>query len=228
MSFAENYKKVCAEIESAAKAAGRNTNEIRMLAVSKKQSSEAIEEAYHLGIRDFGENYVQELLDKQNALKHLKDIRWHVIGHLQSNKIKYLENIYAIHSVDSVNIAKKICENEKLKQTKIFIQMEVDAEDENKFGCIYEDALTIGGILRDSENTEWLGFMGIGPAEASSEKLVHLYENFISQGKKIWELQHSDRSEPQFSLGMSGDLKEAIAAGTHWVRIGTALFGKRN
>lgn len=226
------YNNIIDRIAKACHDAGRDPQTVAMLAVSKMQTVEAIRGAYACGIRDFGENYVQEMVDKQTALADLPDIRWHFIGHLQRNKAKQIQNCFALHSVDSLDIAKKLAESRapESKPLNVYLQLEVDALDKNKFGLADAEAKAVCLFLANQTALRWVGFMGIGPLSVESEQLLLLYKNFVSRGTELWNSygpKNSTSATPLFSLGMSGDLEHAIRAGSHLVRIGSALFGER-
>lgn len=232
-SIQTQYNIIRERISKACRKAGRSIDDVSILAVSKMQTVESIREAYECGIRDFGENYVQELIDKQQALSDLPDIRWHFIGHLQRNKAKLVQQCFAIHSVDSLELAKKLADTRNNTNTPLhlYLQLEVDPADENKFGMTDTEARTVCEFLSTQTSLRCVGFMGIGPNISDSVKLMLLYNQFVARGHELWKNLSSKRAThdtPQFSLGMSGDLETAVLAGSHIVRIGTALFGERS
>jgi pyridoxal phosphate enzyme (YggS family) len=192
-----------------------------LVAVSKTKSNDAIMEAYNLGIRDFGENYVQELISKMDSLPD--DIRWHLIGHLQTNKVKDIvkRNIYLIESVDSIKLANTI-NKEAIKNEKIVnILIEVNiVDDPNKTGCRLDELDNLINEVNKLSNINLKGLMAIGPITDDSKEII----KYFKQMKKL-----KDKYKLELlSMGMSSDYKEALECGTDIVRIGTKIFGKRN
>ena len=191
-----------------------------LVAVSKTKPNEDILNAYNLGIRDFGENYVQELITKMDTLP--KDIKWHMIGHLQTNKVKELvkRNIYLIESVDSIKLMQTI-NKEAIKNNKIVnILIEVNiANDDNKTGCSIDD---LDNLIKESNNLsniKLLGLMAIGPHTDDINKIKGSF-------KKIKDLKEQYKLD-LLSMGMSNDYKIAIEEGSNIVRIGSKIFGAR-
>ena len=199
----------------------KELNDITLVAVSKTKSNEEIMNVYNLGIRDFGENYVQELISKMDSLP--SDIKWHMIGHLQTNKVKDIikRNIYLIESVDSTKLA-NVINKEAVKNNKIVnILIEVNiANDINKTGCKLEELDSLINLVKELSNIKLLGLMAIAP---NTEDVSLIKESF----KKMNELKERYNLE-LLSIGMSSDYKIAIEIGTNIVRIGTKIFGARN
>ncbi len=191
-----------------------------LVAVSKTKSNESILKVYNLGIKDFGENYVQELINKMDTLP--SDIRWHMIGHLQTNKVKDIvkRNIYLIESVDSIKLAECI-NKEALKNNKVInILIEVNiANDINKTGCKIADLDNLVSEVLKLSNINLKGLMCIAP---NTEDNNIIRESF----KKMKKLKDKYNLE-LLSMGMSNDYKIAIEEGSNIVRIGTKIFGKR-
>ena len=191
-----------------------------LVAVSKTKSNEEILEAYNLGIRDFGENYVQELVSKMDNLP--KDIKWHMIGHLQTNKVKDIvkRNIYLIESVDSIKLANCI-NKEAIKNNKIVnILVEVNiARDINKTGCSIDVLDYLINEIKKLSNIKLLGLMAIAP---HTDDLKMIRNSF----KEMNDLKDKYNLE-LLSMGMSNDYKIAIEEGSNIVRIGTKIFGER-
>ena len=192
-----------------------------LVAVSKTKSNEEILKAYDLGIRDFGENYVQELVTKMDTLP--KDIKWHMIGHLQTNKVKDIvkRNIYLIESIDSIKLANTI-NKEAIKNEKIVnILIEVNiVDDPNKTGCRLDELDNLINEVNKLSNINLKGLMAIGPITDDSKEII----KYFKQMKKL-----KDKYKLELlSMGMSSDYKEALKCGTDIVRIGTKIFGKRN
>ncbi len=191
-----------------------------LVAVSKTKSNEMILEAYNLGIRDFGENYVQELVSKMDSLP--SDIKWHMIGHLQTNKVKDIvkRNIYLIESVDSIKLAKEI-NKEAIKNNKVInILIEVNiVDDPNKTGCKLSELDNLINETKNLTNINLLGLMAIGPITDNEEE-IRKYFIEMRELKNKYQLS-------LLSMGMSHDYKIAITCGSDIVRIGTKIFGER-
>ena len=183
-----------------------------LVAVSKTKSNEEMLKAYDLGIRDFGENYVQELIGKMDSLP--SDIKWHMIGHLQTNKVKELvkRNIYLIESVDSIKLAKEINKEAIRNNKTINILIEVNiADDINKTGCSVEELPNLIDFIGELSNIKLLGLMCIAPHTDNEEDIR-------SSFRKMKELK------TKYNLSL---LSMGIEEGTDIVRIGTKIFGKR-
>lgn len=191
-----------------------------LIAVSKTKPIGDIQTLYDLGQRDFGENYVQELVDKEAILP--KDIRWHFIGHLQSNKVKFIAPfVHLIHGVDSMSLLKEI-NKEGVKNKKIInclLQMYI-ATEETKFGLNAEELTEVMTKLDQFKNIEFKGLMGM----ASFSNDLNLVRNEFSSLRLLYS-KHSQFSI--LSMGMSGDYKIAMEVGSNMVRIGSLLFGER-
>ena len=205
-----------------------------LIAVSKTKPIEDLQEMYALGQRDFGENYVQELVDKETKLP--KDIHWHFIGHLQSNKVKYIAPfVHLIHGVDSLKLLQEI-NKQALKNNRTIdclLQLHI-AEEETKFGLDQSEIEAIKLILPTLHNIRILGFMGIA---SFSENMVKVKREFIHLKNefdlfKIWTNQNpmdaTSNGISILSMGMSGDYQLAIECGSTMVRIGSLLFGARD
>lgn len=193
---------------------------VRLVAVSKTKSVDEIKELYDLGQRDFGENYVQELMDKYDALP--KDIRWHFIGHLQTNKVKMVVPfIHLIQSVDSIKLIKEINKQAEKLDKKCHCLMQVHiAEEENKFGFGQEELLDAHNQLADFTHVIVEGLMGMASFSDDREKVRTEFRKLKFQYDAI----------PGFtilSMGMSSDFDIAIEEGSNLVRIGTLIFGER-
>ena len=204
-------------LEELSKELGNTT----LVAVSKTKPNEDILEAYNLGIKDFGENYVKELITKMDTLP--SDIRWHMIGHLQTNKVKDLvkRNIYLIESVDSIKLANTI-NKEAIKNNKnINILIEVNiANDINKTGCKLEDLDNLITEVLKLSNINLLGLMCIAP-NTEDTNIIRKSFKYMKELKDKYNLE-------LLSMGMSNDYKIAIEEGSNIVRIGTKIFGKRD
>lgn len=225
-TIAERLEKVRQRIHIAEVGAERTTGQVTLLAVSKTKPCEAIEEAYLAGQRSFGENYVQEAVDKIEALKHLPNLEWHFIGPLQSNKSRLVaEHFHWMHTVDRVKIAQRLSAQRptQLEPLRILIQVNIDDE-HSKSGVAPEDVLSLASQILLLPQLELRGLMAIPKADPEPEQqnktLAALRSLFI-------ELQQLDPKIDTLSVGMSNDLEAAIAHGSTLVRVGTDIFGPR-
>lgn len=195
-----------------------------LVAVSKIKPVEDIQALYDLGQRDFGENYVQELMDKAEKLP--KDIRWHFIGHLQTNKVKYIAPfVHLVHGVDSLNLLKEI-NKQAVKNNRVIdclLQVHI-AEEETKFGFDAQELQYLLPVLHEWKNVNIKGLMGMASFSDDEQKVRREFR----QLKALFDI--ATTSDQQFgilSMGMSGDYKMAIEEGSNMVRIGSLLFGAR-
>jgi len=199
------------------------TKNVTLVAVSKTKPAEDIQALYDLGHRDFGENYVQELVDKETVLP--KDIRWHFIGHLQSNKVKYIAPfVHLIHGVDSFNLLKEI-NKQAAKNNRIIdclLQVHI-AEEETKFG-FDEHELNELPQLHELKNIRVVGLMGMASFSDDMQKVRGEFKKLKALYSQ-WSMVNSQLSV--LSMGMSADYKIAIEEGSNMVRIGSLLFGAR-
>ncbi len=199
-------------------------SEVTLIAVSKTKPAELIKEAYEAGQKDFGENYVQELVDKQEQLP--KDIRWHFIGHLQSNKVKFIAPfVHLIHGVDSFKLLKEIDKQAQKNNRVIDCLLQIYiAKEETKFGFdpIEAEALLNTDEFKNLKNVKVVGFMGMA-SNTSDENLIR------KEFRSIKELSQrvSGLGLRVFSYGMSSDYKIAIEEGSNMIRIGSLIFGDR-
>jgi len=222
-TIADNILHVSSRIQAATKAAGRDENSIQLLAVSKTKPAQALREAYAAGLRDFGENYLQEALSKQLELADLPLI-WHFIGPIQSNKTRSIAEHFAwVHSVDRLKIAQRLSEQRPvdLPPLNICIQVNVSGE-ASKSGCTPQDLPALARAISALPRLKLRGLMAI--PEPTDDR-VEQDAAFAA----VQKLQASlDLPLDTLSMGMSHDLESAIAQGATWVRIGTALFGARD
>lgn len=222
-TIAENIAKVGARIREAAQASQRNFADIGLLAVSKTKPAAAIREAHAAGIRDFGENYLQEALEKQVELNDLPLI-WHFIGPIQSNKTRPIaEHFDWVHSVDRLKIAQRLSDQRpaQLPPLNICLQVNVSAED-SKSGCSPAELAQLAGAVAALPNLRLRGLMAI-PEPTDDIAAQHAAFARLRQLRDDLALDLDT-----LSMGMSHDLEAAIAEGATWVRIGTALFGARD
>ncbi len=202
---------------------------ITIIAVSKTKPIEDLREAYEIGVRDFGENYVQELVEKHEKLP--KDIRWHFIGHLQSNKVKYIAPfVHLIHGVDSEKLLLEINKQGKKINRKINCLLQIYiAKEETKFGMDEVELQHVIAILPELEFVNICGLMGMA-SFTDNEQIITSEFNYLNKLLKTTNNKRQTiNNEPQtLSMGMSADYKIAIECGSTMIRIGSMLFGERN
>ena len=224
----ENLANVEKNIEQACKNAGRSRDEVTLIAVSETKPVEMLQEIYDENIRDFGENKVQELCSKMEQLP--SDIRWHMIGHLQRNKVKYIVGkVELIHSVDTYRLAEEINIQAKKQNVIVPILVEVNiAHEESKFGISAEDAILLVEEISKLENIRIKGLMTIAPYVENPED-NRLYFRKIKQLSVDITNKNIDNVFMEIlSMGMTGDYMVAIEEGATMVRVGTGIFGERN
>ena len=228
MDLQENLQQVEANICKACENAGRKRSDVTLIAVSKTKPIEMLQTVYDLGPRDFGENKVQEMCEKMEVLP--KDIRWHMIGHLQRNKVKYIVGQVAlIHSVDSYRLAEEINIQAKKKNIIVPILVEVNiAHEESKFGISEEDAIQLVEEIAELENVRIKGLMTIAPYVENAEDNRLYFRKIKDLSVDIAAKNIDNVSMEILSMGMTGDYEVAIEEGATMVRVGTGIFGARN
>ncbi len=224
----ENLVSVQKNIEESCERAGRNTEDVRLIAVSKTKPVGALKEAYEAGCRDFGENKVQELTEKYEELP--KDIRWHMIGHLQRNKVKYLVGrVYMIHSVDSVKLAEEISREAVKKNVTVPILVEVNvAGEESKFGTSVREAEMLVREIAALPGISVRGLMTIAPYVEKAEDNRQYFVNLRQLSVDIKKKNIDNVCMDVLSMGMTGDYTVAVEEGATYVRVGTGIFGERD
>ena len=224
----ENLQKVEENIEAACKRAGRDRSEVTLIAVGKTKPVEMLQEVYDTGIREFGENKVQEMMDKYEVLP--KDIHWHMIGHLQRNKVTYLMGKAAlIHSVDSLRLAEEISAQSVKHNVTTDILIEVNiAGEESKFGTSKEEAIALVEDAAKLPNIHICGLMTIAPYVDDPEDNRKYFRGIRELSVDIKEKNIDNVDMCILSMGMSGDYEVAIEEGATMVRVGTGIFGARN
>lgn len=223
-SLQASRNKVLQQIQDACKQAQREPETVQLLAVSKTHPSESLREMYQAGQRAFGENYLQEALEKIGTLNDL-DIEWHFIGHVQRNKTKHLAANFAwVHGVDRLIIAERLSSQREAAQAplNICLQVNIDAQD-TKDGCRPSEVAELVQKISQLPHLKLRGLMVI-PALHNSQAFAN--------AKQFFDIVKKEHAHPEdwdtLSMGMSGDMVEAIAAGSTMVRVGTALFGARD
>ena len=224
----DNYAAVLDKIKKACNQVGRDTEDVTLIAVSKTKPVEMLQEVYDAGCRDFGENKVQEILDKYDKLPD--DIRWHMIGHLQTNKVKYIvDKVYMIHSVDSLKLAQEISKEALKKNVTVNVLLEVNvAKEESKFGIMSEEVLSFYKDVVDLPGLKVCGLMTIAPYVEDSEENR---QYFVKLKQLIVDMQREKTDNiivGELSMGMTGDYEVAVEEGATFVRVGTGIFGERN
>ena len=225
--ISENLTYVQKQIDTACEKSGREKTEVTLIAVSKTKPIELLQEAYDAGVRDFGENKVQELMEKMPKLPG--DIRWHMIGHLQRNKVKYIVGkVFLIHSVDSFRLAEEISK-ESVKQnveTDILLEVNVAGED-SKFGTTTEDAITLVKQISGLPGIHIKGLMTIAPITENSEENRIYFRKLKQLSVDIAAKNIDNVNMNVLSMGMTGDYTVAVEEGAGYVRVGTGIFGER-
>ena len=228
MSYlSDNLNKIRTRIASVCTRSNRDVSDVLLIAVSKTKPLSLLEEAYQNGIRDFGENRVQEMSQKAESMP--SDIRWHMIGHLQKNKVKQaVKYAYLIHSVDSFALAQTISD-EAVKQSKIVsILLEVNiAGEESKFGYSASEVLTDISAIAQLPNIKIKGLMTIAPYTDVPENNRCYFRQLKELSVDIRNKNIDNVTMDILSMGMSGDFEIAIEEGADMVRVGTSIFGER-
>lgn len=220
-----NLQIIGREIEQSCAAAMRQSEEVHLLAVSKRQGVDAIREAYAAGQRSFGENYVQEMYEKSKFLSNL-DVEWHFIGPLQSNKTKEVAAVASwVHTIDRLKIARRLSEQrpDSLPPLNVCLQVNVNQE-ASKSGVSLRDIEALAEAVVGLPNLKLRGLMAIPEATPDSQRQR---ANFALLATAQAELNAAHFQLDTLSIGMSGDMDAAIAEGATIVRIGTAIFGRR-
>jgi len=243
----ENFKSIQAKIEAATQALKENSSKkpqkVQLIAVSKTKPKSLIKELYDFGHRDFGENYVQELEDKASSLKEeCPDIRWHFIGHLQSNKIKLItsiDNLHMIQTVDSEKLARKL--NTAVEEMRgrlqdasfnLNIMIQVNTSGEESKGGVEpsETSALVEKILTEYTNLRLMGLMSIGRRNAPKDQpdFTCLQDCREAALKSLQDKDLKLDNDLELSMGMSADFEEAIEFGSNYIRVGSSIFGTRN
>ena len=223
-----NLKKINEQIRLCAEGCGRSADDVLLCAVSKTRTPEEINIAIDEGVTDIGENKVQEIMDK---FDEVKPVRWHMIGHLQTNKVKYIiDKVSMIHSVDSFKLAAEIDKRAAQHGLVMDILIQVNsAQEDSKFGITTDETETlIKEILDKCENIRIRGLMWIAPYADDPEDIKVYFEEVKKQYDEFGKIDHQRLDFKYLSMGMSHDFPVAIEAGSNLVRVGSAIFGERN
>ncbi len=224
----ENLERVEENIKKACKNSNRDRSEVTLIAVSKTKPVSDIRAAMECGIKVFGENKVQEIRDKTEQIK--EPLNWHMIGHLQANKVKYLPGkVCMIHSVDNIKLAEEIEKQFAKHDLKIDVLIEVNmAAEESKFGLSPEEVPDFVKSISGLEHLNIRGLMTIAPYTEDPESNRKYFKGLKELLTRINEMNISDVSMDTLSMGMTGDYQVAIEEGATFVRVGTGIFGERD
>lgn len=223
----ENLEEVREKIRQACQRSGRREEDVTLISVSKTKPVEMLREAYEAGSRDFGENRVQEIMEKYGQMP--EDVRWHMIGHLQKNKVRQvIDKAVLIHSVDTVELAEQIEKDAAKRDFTVDILLEVNvAEEESKFGFRTEEVEAAVMKIKEFPHVHIKGLMTIAPFVSNSEDNREVF-------KKLYQLYVDIRSKnidnvnmSVLSMGMTGDYEVAVEEGATMIRVGTGIFGAR-
>jgi pyridoxal phosphate enzyme (YggS family) len=221
-SIKDNLAKINLQILNACDKAKRSISQVTLLAVSKTKTSAMVEQAYFAGQREFGESYIQEAVEKIANLQNLSNIIWHFIGPIQSNKTRLIADNFAwVHSLDRIKIAKRLNDHRSSQDTPLNVCLQVNISgEEGKSGVALENIKELVEFIDSCEHLTLRGLMAIPEKNASTKSFEKMQQLFV-------ELKQEHSSINTLSMGMSGDLSDAIAKGSTMVRVGSAIFGAR-
>lgn len=224
----ENLAVVETKVQKACEASGRSRNEVTLIAVSKTKPIEMLQEIYDAGVRDFGENKVQELTEKYEVMP--KEIRWHMIGHLQRNKVKYIvDKVALIHSVDSLRLAQEISKEAVKKDVTVPILIEVNISgEETKFGLEAGETIAMAEEIAKLPNILIKGLMTVAPPVEDPEENRTVFRKIKQLSVDITNKNIDNVTMEILSMGMTNDYTVAIEEGATMVRVGTGIFGARD
>lgn len=228
MSIKENIDEILKRTAAAAMRSGRNLEDITVIAVSKTVDAERAREAVEGGLINLGENRVQELVSKYEQLSDI-DVKWHLIGNLQRNKVKYIiDKTTLIHSVENLELANEI--NKRAQKTNIISNVLIElniGEEESKFGLDEENVYSFVKDMEQFENIKVLGLMTVAPFSEKPEDIRWVFKKMKGIFDKISGMELKNTEMKYLSMGMTNDFEIAIEEGANIVRIGTAVFGAR-
>lgn len=225
---AENLAQVQKNINESCNKINRDPNEVTLIAVSKTKPVEMLKEAYDAGARVFGENKVQEIVDKYDQMP--SDVKWHMIGHLQRNKVKYIvDKVDMIHSVDSYRLAQTIETEAAKKNVTVSVLLEVNvAEEESKFGLKMDEVLPLVQQISELPHVQVKGLMTIAPFVSNPEDNREIFRKLKKLSVDIEAKNINNTTMSVLSMGMTGDYMVAVQEGATMVRVGTGIFGERD
>ncbi len=228
MSIKENIEEILKRTAAAAVRSGRNPEDITVIAVSKTVDAERAREAVKGGLINLGENRVQELVSKYDQLSDI-DVKWHLIGNLQKNKVKYIiDKATLIHSVENIELANEI--NKRAQKNNIISNVLIElniGEEESKFGLDEENTYSFVKAMEQFENIKVLGLMTVAPFSENPEDIRWVFKKMKGIYDKISGMKLKNTEMKYLSMGMTNDFEIAIEEGANIVRIGTAVFGAR-
>jgi PLP dependent protein len=229
MNIKENIDIILNRVEKAAKNSGRSIEDITVIAVSKTVGAEKAKQAIEGGLSNLGENRVQEFVNKYEQLSNM-NIKWHMIGHLQKNKVKYIiDKAELIHSIENIDLANEV--NKRAKQheimSKVLIELNIGEED-SKFGINAENVYDFIKEINQYENIMVMGLMTVAPYAENPEEVRWVFKKMKEIYDNISKMQLKNTDMKYLSMGMTNDFEIAIEEGSNMVRIGTAIFGSRN
>ena len=224
----ENLKDVEARVAAACERAGRKREDVTLIAVSKTKPVEMIREIMECGVVDFGENKVQEMCSKMEVIT--EPLHWHLIGHLQRNKVKYIvDKAYLIHSVDSMRLAQEIQKEAQKHEVTCNVLVEINiGGEETKSGVPKEEAMELVKGIAELPNVKVKGLMTIAPPVEKPEEARGYFKEMKAVFEEIKAADIPGVEMKELSMGMTGDFEVAIEEGATMVRVGTAIFGARN
>ncbi len=224
----DNLSNVEKKIQAACEKSGRLRSDVTLIAVSKTKPVEMLQEIYDAGVRDFGENKVQEICEKYDKLP--SDMKWHMIGHLQRNKVKYIiDKVCMIHSVDSYRLAEEINIQAKKHHIIMPVLIEINiADEQTKFGVSKEDAVQLIEEASHLDNIQIQGLMTVAPYVENQEENRKYFQEIKQLAVDIQTKNIDNVVMRELSMGMTGDYAVAIEEGASMVRVGTGIFGERN
>nr|WP_312811534.1 YggS family pyridoxal phosphate-dependent enzyme [Sedimentibacter sp.] len=224
----ENIDGILERIADVCERSGRNPDDITLIAVSKTVNADRAREAVEAGILNLGENRVQELTDKYEKLSDT-EVKWHMIGHLQKNKVKYIiDKVELIHSVESIELANEINKRAEKNNLKVNILVELNiGEEESKFGISEESVYDFVKSLEQFENINVLGIMTVAPFAEDPEEIRWVFKKMKVIFDKLSSMNIKNSNMKFLSMGMTNDFEIAIEEGANIIRIGTAVFGER-
>lgn len=224
----QNLKNVEENIERSCAVSGRKKEEVTLIAVSKTKPVSMLMDAYRCGQRIFGENKVQEIMDKYEQMPD--DVQWHMIGHLQRNKVKYIvDKVAMIHSVDSLRLAETIEQEAAKKNVIVSVLVEVNvAQEESKYGFSPEEVIPFLEKVSVFSHIQVKGLMTIAPFVENPEENRGVFHKLRKLSVDIREKNINNITMSVLSMGMTGDYQVAIQEGATMVRVGTGIFGERN
>lgn len=229
MNIKENIDIILNRVEQAAKKSGRSIEDITVIAVSKTVDAEKAKQAIVGGLSNLGENRVQEFVNKYEQLSDMS-IKWHVIGHLQKNKVKYIiDKAELIHSIENIELANEINKRAKQREimSKVLIEINIGEED-SKFGINTENVYDFLKEVSQYENIMVMGLMTVAPYAENPEEIRWVFKKMKEIYDNISKMQLKNTDMKYLSMGMTNDFEIAIEEGSNMVRIGTAIFGSRN